>query len=59
MILIVHFHVWPENRPFGFKGLNTKLSQLTFRKLKEGVVQWGGRAENEGQLVELVGKPKF
>ena len=39
--------------------LNTKLSQLTFRKLKEGVVQWGGRAENEGQLVELVGKPKF
>ena len=21
MILIVHFHVWPENRPLGFKGL--------------------------------------
>ena len=22
MILIVHFHVWPEIRPLGFKGLN-------------------------------------
>ena len=23
MILIVHFHVWPENRPLGFKGLKS------------------------------------
>ena len=26
MILIVHFYVWPENRPLGFKGLKQESS---------------------------------
>ena len=28
MILIVHFHVWSEIRPLGFKGLNIRIPQL-------------------------------
>ena len=26
MILIVHFHVWPEIRPLGFKGLKQNIN---------------------------------
>ena len=28
MTLIVHFHVWPEIRPLGFKGLKEPVSRL-------------------------------